>query len=243
MDNKEILASLAALESSLEEIMSAKGQVDTVVQSANMLFGSISSYKDALENISKSIALILADSKEFNLKTLNNWEEKIAEIQNETSKLKKTVISYDAEMKNHQKEMVEEFGKELKATLTPIDDKVSDLAKFLEILENQASTLKDQIDRFAAVGIESDLNNIISRINSLEKNMESMNKSLSAQIDMANKNTAKMQKAISTALTSSEKKVLTTAQNQSSLLSTKITIFGIVVILLIFVDIILKSFN
>lgn len=176
MDNKEILASLAALESSLEEIMSAKGQVDTVVQSANMLFGSISSYKDALENISKSIALILADSKEFNLKTLNNWEEKIAEIQNETSKLKKTVISYDAEMKNHQKEMVEEFGKELKATLTPIDDKVSDLTKFLEILENQASTLKDQIDRFATVGIESDLNNIISRINSLEKNMESMNK-------------------------------------------------------------------
>lgn len=240
MDNKEILASLAALESSLEEIMSAKGQVDTVVQSANMLFGSISSYKDALENISKSIALILADSKEFNLKTLNNWEEKIVEIQNETSKLKKTVISCDAEMKNHQKEMVEEFGKELKATLTPIDDKVSDLTKFLEILENQASTLKDQIDRFAAVGIESDLNNIISQINTLEKSMESMNKSLSAQIDMANKNTAKMQKAISIALTTSEKKILAIFQEQTSRTLAKITILGVVIFSLILVNIILK---
>ena len=240
MDNKEILASLAALESSLEEIMSAKGQVDTVVQSANMLFGSISSYKDALENISKSIALILADSKEFNLKTLNNWGEKIAEIQNETSKLKKTVISYDAEMKNHQKEMVEEFGKELKATLTPIDDKISDLTKFLEILETQVSILKDQIDRLTAVGIESDLTAIISRITALEKNIESMNKNFSAQIDIANKSTSKMQKAISIALTTSEKKILAIFQEQTSRTLAKITIWGVVIFLLILVNIILK---
>jgi len=70
--------------------------------------------------------------------------------------------------------------------------------------------------------------------------MESMNKSLSAQIDMANKNTAKMQKAISIALTTSEKKILAIFQEQTSRTLAKITILGVVIFSLILVNIILK---
>ena len=109
MENQSILESLNVLENTLKEVNAAKEQVEQVTSSAKELSDIISMYKESLDAVAASISGILKDSKDFNLKTLDEWSEKIFEVKNEAEVLKAAVRAFAEDLKEDEKNILETF--------------------------------------------------------------------------------------------------------------------------------------
>lgn len=242
MDNQAFLKSLQALETSLSDIDSARKQVQKVTNSASELSGIVSSYCNALKGISESITVILRDSRNFNLETLDAWNKKISVIQNEASKIFDATSSNLTKFESEESKIIERMQGKISIAINPIGDSVKKLGKKIDEFNNISSQLNKSIENLTGIQdeIQDKLDSFILEVynsndhvdNSINKTTDGL-KGIQTFVDGKFTETSEALDALTqkcNKITEAIAKNRSAAEEQNALTNQRIKTFGIAII-------------
>ena|SRR5690554_6203295 len=132
--NENILKSLAVLEQNLQDINTAKEQVQNVVDGSRQLTSIVNTYKESLEGISSNVTEILNTSKQLNLETRENLLQQVNRFQNEISRLENI-------------DLESEFATILTAITNHLDVQNIEISKKFEEVINKSESITLRIDK------------------------------------------------------------------------------------------------
>lgn len=146
--NENILKSLATLEQNLQDIYSAKEQVNKVVKTTQNLAEIIKSYQTSFEHLSVNVKSVLDDSKSFNLDSIAKLSEQTLKFSNEITKLADFDIS--KLLISIEDETVKQFEQRLS---TPIEG-----------LEKQIMKIEKEVSKLTEHDFKDSFNNIEKQV-------------------------------------------------------------------------------
>lgn len=173
--SENILNSLAALEQNLNDINSAKEQVNNVVLTSENLARSLELYQSSFEGLTLNIKNVLEDSREFNQNSISKLAEQTNKISLEISKLmgfnvhktfqsleeealkqfqqnlSKPIQAFDKQIKSLGGEVLKLTGFDFSAYFKKIENEVVeqfevDLKKRMVVLDNKAQDFQLKIN-------------------------------------------------------------------------------------------------
>ena len=169
MEQKDILKSLAELETTLKGIESAKKQVETVVAAYSQLSTSASAYSKSIADISSNLAAIIANIKEKNdvlqqeaSTILDAFQTQCtAAVEAEKSSLKVTSSTFatdcNAVVENAKtafKGQVDNLDSTLSAKCLALSSSISNLNAEIAKLESLHSLIKSTLDSVSTLKID-----------------------------------------------------------------------------------------
>jgi len=161
--NEKILKSLADLEHNLNQINSAKEQVNKVVQTSVDLAKVIESYQSSFQGLSNNVKTILEDSSKYSVESITKLSEQVDNFKAEVENLSKIDVANSIE--KIEKEVVLKFEKNLNKQLSVLDLKSQEF-------QNKIDEFKSQISRIESMKLDFVINetskNIIENIKSFE---------------------------------------------------------------------------
>lgn len=154
--SENILNSLAALEQNLNEINSAKEQVNNVVLTSENLARSLELYQASFEGLTLNIKNVLDDSREFNQNSISKLAEQTNKISLEISKL--TGFNVHKTFQSLVEEALKQFQQNLSKPIQAFDKQIKSLGgEVLKLTEFDFSTCFKKIENEVVEQFEVDL--------------------------------------------------------------------------------------
>jgi len=130
--NDNILKSLAVLEQNLNDINSAKEQVNKVVKSSSDIAKVIESYQSSFEGLSKNVKAVLEDSRKFNLDSISKLTEQTSNFSKEITKM--TEFDVSKSLKSIESKAVKQFEQNLLIPLNAFDEHINKMKEEVDKL-------------------------------------------------------------------------------------------------------------
>lgn len=146
--NENILKSLANLEQNLNDINSAKEQVNNVVKTTGNLGEIIETYQKSFERLAINVQAVLDDSRKFNLDSITKLSEQTIIFSKEITKL--TELDVSKSLKSIENETIKQFQQNLSKPLEGLDRQIknieNEVAKLTEFdLKDSFSNVEKQV--------------------------------------------------------------------------------------------------
>ena len=125
--NDNILKSLAVLEQNLNDINSAKEQVNNVAKTSDHLAKIIETYQTSFESLSINVKAVLDDSRQFNLDSIAKLSEQTKTFSKEISKI--TEFDVSKSLKSIESEAIKQFQQNLSKPLEVLDIHIKNIDK------------------------------------------------------------------------------------------------------------------
>ena len=154
--SENILNSLAALEQNLNDINSAKEQVNNVVLTSENLARSLELYQSSFEGLTLNIKNVLEDSREFNQNSISKLAEQTNKISLEISKL--TGFNVHKTFQSLEEEALKQFQQNLSKPIQAFDKQIKSLGgEVLKLTEFDFSAYFKKIENEVVEQFEVDL--------------------------------------------------------------------------------------
>ena len=154
--SENILNSLAALEQNLNDINSAKEQVNNVVLTSENLARSLELYQASFEGLTLNIKNVLEDSREFNQNSISKLEEQTNKFSLEISKL--TGFNVHKTFQSLEEEALKQFQQNLSKPIQAFDKQIKSLGgEVLKLTEFDFSAYFKKIENVVVEQFEVDL--------------------------------------------------------------------------------------
>jgi hypothetical protein len=184
--NENILKSLAVLEQNLNDINSAKEQVDNIIQTSGKLAKVIESYQASFGSLSINVKTVLDDSKKFNLDSIAKLTEQTDNFSKEITKL--TEFDVSKSLKSIESETIKQFKQNLSKPLEGLDKQIETIEK--EIAKLTEYDFKDSFSHLEKQVVDqfnTDLKEKLKCIDSKSQDLQSKIDEFKTQISRIEK--------------------------------------------------------
>jgi len=146
--NTNILKSLAALEQNLNDINSAKEQVNEVIKTSGNLAKVIETYQSSFESLSINVKAVLEDSRKFNFDSISKLSEQTKFFSKEIAKI--TDFDISKSLKSIDSKVVKQFHQ--------------NISKPIENLEEQTKNIEKEVSKLIEFDFKESFNKIENEI-------------------------------------------------------------------------------
>lgn len=173
--NEKILNSLAVLEQNLDEINSAKEQVNKVVESSGNLANVIQTYQKSFEDLSINVKSVLEDSRKFNFDSIAKLSEQTKNINKEIEQL--TDFDVTKYLKSIEDKTIKQFQQNLGRPIGDLDKQIKNIeyevAKLTEYdFKDSFDNLEKQVVNQFKKDLKGKLNDIDGKVLDLQSKID-----------------------------------------------------------------------